>query len=203
MRGQRHSRPTPTSLGHGCCVFRCNLPLAPLEKWPGSFTCHCGNTGVKRTPNKSQHTKLTLDKKILPPLLSGFELPTFRSRVRRSDQQAIPQYVSECDCTREVYGHRKRVCTESWLWEKNSLPHRGIETVSAVWRSDALPVSYTTPCESMVQTRRLIRRCCLITGDSWELNTELRFRMTDFVTGWRDECVGCREDLICQQIHSR
>ena len=27
-----------------------------------------------------------------------------------------------------VYGHRKRVCTESWLWEKNPLPHRGIRT---------------------------------------------------------------------------
>ena len=31
--------------------------------------CHCGSTGVERTPNKSKHTKLTLEKKILPPLL--------------------------------------------------------------------------------------------------------------------------------------
>ena len=50
--------------------------------------CHCGNTGVERTRNKSQHRKLTLAKKILPPLLQGFELATFRSRVRRSYQQA-------------------------------------------------------------------------------------------------------------------
>ena len=42
------------------------------------------------TPNKSQHTKLTLEKKILSPLLPGFELATFRSRVRRPYQQAIP-----------------------------------------------------------------------------------------------------------------
>ena len=28
------------------CVFRCNLPPALLAEWPGSFTCHCGNTGV-------------------------------------------------------------------------------------------------------------------------------------------------------------
>ena len=28
-----------------------------------------------------------------------------------------------------VYGHRQRVCTESWLWEKNPLPHWGIEPV--------------------------------------------------------------------------
>ena len=36
-----------------------------------------------------QHTKLTLEKKILPPLLPGLELATFGSRVRRSYQQAI------------------------------------------------------------------------------------------------------------------
>ena len=46
--------------------------------------------GVQRALNKSQHTKLTLEKKILPPLLPGFELATFRSRVQRSYQQAIP-----------------------------------------------------------------------------------------------------------------
>ena len=38
--------------------------------------CHCSNTGVERTPNKSQQRKLTLVKKILPPLLPGFELAT-------------------------------------------------------------------------------------------------------------------------------
>ena len=66
----------------GMCVFRCNPPPALLAEWPGSFTCHCGNMGVERTPNKSQHTKLTLEKKMFPPLLPGFELTTFRSRVR-------------------------------------------------------------------------------------------------------------------------
>ena len=35
--------------------------------------------------NKSQHRKSTLEKKILPPLLQGFEPTTFRSRVRRSN----------------------------------------------------------------------------------------------------------------------
>ena len=66
------------------CVFMCNLPPALLAEWPGSFICRSGNTGVERTPNKSQHTKLTLEKKILPSLLPGFELATFRSRVRCS-----------------------------------------------------------------------------------------------------------------------
>ena len=44
---------------------------------------------MERTPNKSQHTELTLEK-IPPPLLPGFELATFQSRVRRSNQLAIP-----------------------------------------------------------------------------------------------------------------
>ena len=66
----------------GVCVFRCNLPPALLAEWPGSFTSHCGNTGVEQTPNKSHNTKITLEKKILPPLLLGFELATFLSWVR-------------------------------------------------------------------------------------------------------------------------
>ena len=37
---------------------------------------------------------------------------------------------------------RNRVGTESWLGEKNPLPHQGIEPASAAWRSDALPMSY-------------------------------------------------------------
>ena len=47
-------------------------------------------TGVEWTPNKSKHTKLTLKKKILPPLLPEFEISTFRSQVQRSNQQASP-----------------------------------------------------------------------------------------------------------------
>ena len=53
--------------------------------------CHCGNTGMERTSNKSEHIKLTLEKKILPAAPAGIRtLATFRSRVRRSNQQAIP-----------------------------------------------------------------------------------------------------------------
>ena len=48
--------------------------------------CHCGNTGVERILNESQHTKLTLERKCLLP---GFELATFRSRVLCSYQKAI------------------------------------------------------------------------------------------------------------------
>ena len=40
-----------------------------------------------------KHTKLTLETKILLPLLSGFELVTFRPRVQRSYRQAIPTLI--------------------------------------------------------------------------------------------------------------
>ena len=58
----------------GVYVFRCNLPPALLVMWPGSFSSNCGNTGKERKPNKSQHRKLNLEKKILLP---GLELTIF------------------------------------------------------------------------------------------------------------------------------
>ena len=75
-------------------MVRCDLPPALFAECPGYFKCHCGNTGVERTPNKSQQTKLTLEKKILLPLLPGFELATFRSRVRRSTNKLSRLYYS-------------------------------------------------------------------------------------------------------------
>ena len=76
MPGQ-HTQLTPTSLSQGVCVFRCS-PSVLLAEWLGSSMCHCSNTGVEWTPNKSQHRKLTLEKKTLPLLLMGFKLEIFR-----------------------------------------------------------------------------------------------------------------------------
>ena len=73
----------------GVCMLWCNLPPALLAERLGSFTCHCGNTGVEWTLTKSQHMKLMLEKIIFPQLLSGAELATFQSRVWHSYQQAI------------------------------------------------------------------------------------------------------------------
>ena len=87
------------------CVFRCNLPPALLAEWPGSFSCHCGNMWVKRTPNKNQHTKLTLEKKILLP---RFELAIFQSRVRRTNQQAIKPPIK--------HFRPKHFCNWSQMW---------------------------------------------------------------------------------------
>ena len=46
--------------------------------------------------NKSQHRKLTLEKKVLPPVLPGFEPATFRLRVRRSvaELSSLPHQLS-------------------------------------------------------------------------------------------------------------
>ena len=73
-------------------MFSCNLPPAILAEWPGYFTCYCGTVtrGWNEYQNKSQHRKSTLEKKILPRLLQGFEPATFQSRVRRSNHWAIP-----------------------------------------------------------------------------------------------------------------
>ena len=38
--------------------FSCNLPLALLAEWPGSFTCYCGNTGVERIPKYESAQKV-------------------------------------------------------------------------------------------------------------------------------------------------
>ena len=78
----------------GACVFTCNLPSELLAEWLFFvfFTCHCINTGVERTSTvMSQHTKWTLEKKILPTFLPGFDLTTFWSQVWRSYQQALPE----------------------------------------------------------------------------------------------------------------
>ena len=47
--------------------------------------------------------------------------------------------VKACVCTQGLYGHRKRVCTESCHWEKNPLPHQEIEPASVACQSDTLP----------------------------------------------------------------
>ena len=66
--------------------------------------------------------------------------------------------VNKCDCTWGCTDTRKRVCTEGWLWEKNPLPHRGIEPASAAWRPDALtdwatsPSHLTRKCHRLYQT---------------------------------------------------
>ena len=59
--------------------------------------------------------------------------------------------VDACVCTQGLFRHRKRVCTGRWLWEKNSLPHRGLEPTSVLclaFQSDTLPAELSPPLTS-------------------------------------------------------
>ena len=46
----------------------------------------------------------------------------------------VRRNANACDYTRELYEHHKRVCTKSWLWRKNFLPHRGVKPAPAARR---------------------------------------------------------------------
>ena len=90
MPGQPHSQPLWFCWVKGICPFICKLPPALLAEWLGSCSCHCSNTELEWTLNRSQHRKLTLEKKILPPLLLRFKLTTFLSQVQHSTNKLSP-----------------------------------------------------------------------------------------------------------------
>ena len=71
-----------------CLAVTCHLHFWQNDR--GLLRATAVTRGWNGYRNKSQHRKLTLEKKILPPLLQGFEPATFRSRVRRSNHWAIP-----------------------------------------------------------------------------------------------------------------
>ena len=53
----------------GVCAFRCNLPPALWQNGRGLLRATAVTRGWERTPpNESQHRKLNLEKKILPPV---------------------------------------------------------------------------------------------------------------------------------------
>ena len=79
----------------GVCMFEHNMPPALLAEWLGSFTCHCIKAGVEQTPNKSQHTKLTLEKKNLLLLLPGFKLANFQLWVQNSTKMLYQLPISK------------------------------------------------------------------------------------------------------------
>ena len=73
------------------------------------------------------------------------------------------------DCTQGLYGHRKRVCTGSWLWKKNPLPHRGLEPASVLrglaFQSDALPAELLPPLGLALTVKALMRLVVTGAGD--------------------------------------
>ena len=73
---------------YACLAVTCHLRFWQNDR--GLLRATAVTRGWSGYRNKSQHRKLTLEKKILPPLQQGFEPATFRSRVRRSNHWAIP-----------------------------------------------------------------------------------------------------------------
>ena len=89
----------------------CYLPPALLAEWPRSSTCHCGNMGMRRKCTKNQNRKITLRKKIVPPLTPGIEPANFQSWVRR---WAIPPHKDELDLTENYLWQLDSVCVCVW-----------------------------------------------------------------------------------------
>ena len=82
-----------SALEHSHCVRMWFYITCHLHFWQNDrdlLRATAVTRGGTDTENKSQHRKLTLQKKILPPLLQLFELATFHLRVRRSNHWAIP-----------------------------------------------------------------------------------------------------------------
>ena len=73
---------------YACLAVTCHLRFWRNDR--GLLRATAVTRGWNGHRNKSQHRKLTLEKKILLLLLQGFEPVTFRSRVRRSNHWAIP-----------------------------------------------------------------------------------------------------------------
>ena len=100
---------------HVCKVYASLAVTCHLHLWQNDrdlLRAIAVTWGWNGYQNKSRHRKLTLEKKILPPLLQGFEPMTFQSWVQRSNHWAIPAasvcvcIYASCMCERE----RERVC---------------------------------------------------------------------------------------------
>ena len=64
----------------------------------GVFTCNCSNTGLERTPNESQHKKLTLEKKTNPDAPAGTRTRNLSITSPALYQLAIPA-LAQYSCT--------------------------------------------------------------------------------------------------------
>ena len=78
-----HFMQSHTRKVYACLAVTCHLHF--WRNYRGLLRATAVTRGWNGYRNKSQHRKLTLEKKILPLLLQRFEPATFRSRVRRSN----------------------------------------------------------------------------------------------------------------------
>ena len=107
---------------HACLAVTCHLCFWQNDQ--GLLCATAVTRGWNGYQNKSQHRKLTLEKKIIPPLLPGFEPATFRSRVRRSNHWAIPALggYKHHKNREQTLTHLKRE-DKTVLWKKEGNSH--------------------------------------------------------------------------------
>ena len=89
---------------YACLGVTCHLHFWQNDR--GLVRATAVTRGVKRTPNTSQHTKLTLDKKTLPPLLPGFE-----------------PFDHESGALTNIQAPLWRVVTSKWPLSSKTTPH--------------------------------------------------------------------------------
>ena len=116
----------------------CNLQPALLAHWPGSFVCHCNNTWVEWTLNKtkSQHRKLTLEKKKISHCSCQGLNPWLW--IHRSTNWAISTSCFYYNCT---------FCfvIAVWQWKICLLPHPSFTTFSTCVTCPASMVACVFP----------------------------------------------------------
>ena len=119
-------------------VYACLAVTCCLHFWQNDWDLlHAAavTRGWNGYRNKNQHRKLTMEKKILPPLLPGFEPTTFQSWVWCSNHWAIPApWIKQALCwtpaPMKVYHHSllssKCYCldmVQTLILSENSSPH--------------------------------------------------------------------------------
>ena len=104
----------------GVCVFRCNLPPAPFGRMTGSFYV-LRHTGMKRTPNKSQHTELrAAGEENSPAAPAGIRTRNLSLTSPGVCQQAIPAPLVPHDNWRvPIWSPKFNV--KFWCEEENTL----------------------------------------------------------------------------------
>ena len=106
--------------------------------------------------------KASCDRVTLPKLRWMLGVLVFPQSIKLWHGQWDLSRAHRCKCMRlhmGVYGHRRRVCTESWLREKNPLPYRRIEPASAPCRSNALSTEpHLHPYYSTNNTKKSLKQ---------------------------------------------
>ena len=124
--------------------YRCNIKVEWKPFFFCSFTFYCLQlycpSGISPMEKLGCFLKASYDRVALPNqlcMLGVLVFPQSTELTWTTGSLTSAQMLIHEIAHRGVRTHI-RVFTESWLWEKNPLPHQGIESASAAWWSGAL-----------------------------------------------------------------